>query len=129
MKYLKHYWIHAHLGTYCCEDNPVEKRHPEAEFPGLDVRIWMHDQNGIDVCLSRVPDSTPVADVFDVHDETIKVVQVLTEEEFNSVQTSLFESQTLRQEAQQETDEVLKAEKEAAADAKFEEARQALFAL
>ncbi len=129
MKYLKHYWISVIDGGYCCHENPVEKRHPEAEFPGLDVKIWMHDQNGIDVCLSEVPDSTPVADIFDVHDETLKVVQVLTEEEFNSVQTPLLESQTLRQEAQQETDEVLKAEKEAAADAKFEEARQALFAL
>lgn len=129
MQYLKHYWIYTHSGNYCCEDNPVEKRHPEAEFPGLDVKIWMQDENGIDVCLSIVPDSTPVADVFDVHDKTIKVVQVLTEEEFNSVQTPLLESQTLRQEAHQETDEILKAEKEAVADAKFEEARQALFAL
>jgi len=129
MKYLKHYWISVIDGGYCCHENPVEKRHPEAEFPGLDVRIWMHDEDGIDVCLSRVPDSTPVADIFDIHDETLKVVQVLTEEEFNSVQTPLLESQTLRQEAQQETDETTKAEKEAAADAKFEEARQALFAL
>jgi hypothetical protein len=129
MKYLKHYWISVIDGGYCCHENPVEKRHPEAEFPGLDVKIWMHDEDGIDVCLSRVPDSTPVADIFDIHDETLKVVQVLTEEEFNSVQTPLLESQTLRQEAQQETDETIKAEKEAAADAKFEEARQALFAL
>jgi len=128
MQYLKHYWIHAHSGTYCCEDNPVEKRHPEAEFPGLDVRIWMHDENGIDVCLSRVPDGVTITDVVDDHNGK-KVVQKLTEAEFNSVQTPLTESQTLRQEAQQETDEVLKAEKEAAADAKFEEARQALFAL
>jgi len=128
MQYLKHYWIHAHSGTYCCEDNPVEKRHPEAEFPGLDVRIWMHDENGIDVCLSRVPDGVTITDVVDEYNGK-KVVQKLTEAEFNSVQTPLTESQTLRQEAQQETDEVLKAEKEAAADAKFEEARQALFAL
>ena len=128
MQYLKHYWIHAHSGTYCCEDNPVEKRHPEAEFPGLDVRIWMHDENGIDVCLSAVPDGVTITDVIDDHNGK-KVVQKLTEAEFNSVQTPLTESQTLRQEAQQETDEVLKAEKEAAADAKFEEARQALFAL
>ena len=128
MQYLKHYWIHAHSGTYCCEDNPVEKRHPEAEFPGLDVKIWMHDENGIDVCLSAVPDGVTITDVVDDHNGK-KVVQKLTEAEFNSVQTPLTESQTLRQEAQQETDEVLKAEKEAAADAKFEEARQALFAL
>ena len=128
MQYLKHYWIHAHSGTYCCEDNPVEKRHPEAEFPGLDVRIWMHDENGIDVCLSAVPDGVTITDVVDDHSSK-KVVQKLTEAEFNSVQTPLTESQTLHHEAQQETDETIKAEKEAAADAKFEEARQALFAL
>ena len=129
MQYLKHYWISVVNGGYCCHENPVEKRHPEAEFPGLDVRIWLHDQNGIDVCLSRVPDSTPVYDIFDVHDNTLKVVQVLTEVQFNSVETPLTESKTLRQEAQQETDETIKAEKEAEADAKFEEAQQALFAL
>jgi hypothetical protein len=125
MQYLKHYWIHAHSGTYCCEDNPVEKRHPEAEFPGLDVKIWMNDENGIDVCLSQVPDGVTITDVVDEHSGK-KVVQKLTEEEFNSVQTPLLESQTLRQEAQQETDEAVKAEKEAAADAKLQEAQQAL---
>lgn len=128
MQYLKHYWIHAHSGTYCCEDNPVEKRHPEAEFPGLDVKIWMHDENGIDVCLSQVPDGVTITDVIDEHNGK-KVVQKLTETEFNSVQTPLLESQTLRQEAQQETDEAVKAEKEAAADAKLQEAQQALQAL
>jgi hypothetical protein len=128
MKYLKHYWICVHSGNYMCGNNPVEKRHPEAEFPGLDVRIWMHDEDGIDVCLSRVPDTTTITDI-ENPDNGKKVVQELTEEEFNSVQTPLLESQTLRQEAQQETDETIKAEKEAAADAKFEEARQALFAL
>ena len=128
MQYLKHYWIHAHSGTYCCEDNPVEKRHPEAEFPGLDVKIWMNDENGIDVCLSQVPDGVTITDVVDEHSGK-KVVQKLTEEEFNSVQTPLLESQTLRQEAQQETDEAVKAEKEAAADAKLQEAQQALLAL
>ena len=128
MQYLKHYWIHAHSGTYCCEDNPVEKRHPEAEFPGLDVKIWMNDENGIDVCLSQVPDGVTITDVVDEHSGK-KVVQKLTEEEFNAVQTPLLESQTLRQEAQQETDEAVKAEKEAAADAKLQEAQQALQAL
>ena len=128
MQYLKHYWIHAHSGTYCCEDNPVEKRHPEAEFPGLDVRIWMHDENVIDVCLSKVPDGVPIVDVVDDHNGK-KVVQKLTEAEFNSVQTPLNESQELRSQAQQETDETVKADLEAQADAKFAEAQQALFAL
>jgi hypothetical protein len=128
MKYLKHYWICIAAGKYCCQDNPVEKRHPEAEFPGLDVKIWMHDEDGIDVCLSAVPDSTPVADVLS-EDGTKKVVQVLTEEEFNSVQDPLLESQIFYQEAQQETDETIKAEKEAAAAVKYQEAKDALFLL
>jgi hypothetical protein len=128
MKYLKHYWICVHTGNYMCGNNPVEKRHPEAEFPGLDVRIWMYDEDGIDVCLSRVPDTTTITDIVNP-DNGKKVVQELTETEFNLVQDPLNESQVLRQEAQQETDEDLRTEKEAAADAKFEEARQALFAL
>ena len=128
MQYLKHYWIHAHSGTYCCEDNPVEKRHPEAEFPGLGVKIWMHDENGIDVCLSTVPDGVSIVDVIDEHNGK-KVVQKLTEEEFNSVQNPLNESAALRQQAQQETDETTKADLEAQAEAKFQEAQQALFAL
>jgi hypothetical protein len=128
MKYLKHYWICVQDGNYCCEDNPVEKRHPEAEFPGLDVRIWMHDEDGIDVCLSRVPDSTTITDV--TNPETgKKVVQELTEVQFNSVQTPLDESASLRSQAQQETDETIKADLEAQADTKFQEAQQALFAL
>ena len=111
-----------------CANNPVEKRHPEAEFPGLDVRIWMHDEDGIDVCLSRVPDSTAITDIVNPNNGR-KVVQQLTEAEFNSVQTPLDESAALRQQAQQETDETVKADLEAQADAKFVEAQQALFAL
>ena len=128
MKYLKHYWICVQDGNYCCEDNPVEKRHPEAEFPGLDVKIWMHDENGIDVCLSQVPDGVSIVDVLDDHNQK-KVVQKLTEEEYNTVATPCFESQQLFEEARSEEDETLKAEKEAAATAKYQEAVTALYAL
>ena len=128
MKYLKHYWINCHSGTYCCHDNPVEKRHPEAEYPGLDVKVWMHDEDGIDVCLSVVPDTTTVVDVMNT-EETKKVVQVLTETEFNSVYTPLMESNQFSFEAQQETDSELKAQKEASAASKYQEAVTALHAL
>lgn len=126
MQYLKHYWVNLNTGNYAVTENPVEKRHPESEFPGLEVKIWMHDPDGIDVCLSTVPDTTEVSNII-VDNKT--AVQVLTEQEFNSVQTPLIESQTLRQEAQQEADETLKAQKEAAADAKYQEAVTALHAL
>ena len=88
----------------------------------------MHDENVIDVCLSKVPDGVPIVDVVDDRNGK-KVVQKLTEAEFNSVQTPLNESQELRSQAQQETDETVKADLEAQADAKFAEAQQALFAL
>jgi hypothetical protein len=128
MKYLKHYWISVIDGGYCCHENPVEKRHPEAEFPGLDVRIWMHDEDGIDVCLSQVPDSTTITNIT-IPETGKKSVQVLTEVEFNSVQNPLDESTSLRSQAQQETDETIKEDLEAQADTKFQEAQQALFAL
>lgn len=128
MQYLKHYWIHVHSGTYCGDDNPVEKRHPEAEFPGLDVRIWAHDQDGIDVCLSYVPDGVPIVDIVDDHNGK-KLVQQLTETEFNSVKVPLDESQALYQEYQQETDETIKEQKRVAAEQKYQEAMVALHAL
>ena len=127
MQYIKHYWINVNTGTYSCGDNPVEKRHPEAEFPGLDVKIWMKDESGIDVCLSEVPDTTSVSTVTD--EGGTNCVKVLTLEEFNTVATPYFEAQQLFGEAMSEEDEDLKAEKEAAATAKYQEAVTALYAL
>jgi len=125
-KYLKHYW--KKNGNWLTTSNEVEQHHPEAEYPGLGVKIWTHDSDGVDVCLSEVPDDVTITDVVD-DSSGKKAVQELTEEEFNSVQTPFTESQTLRQEAQQETDETLKADLEAQADTKFQEAQAALYAL
>ena len=86
MKYLKHYWKSTTSGDYLTTANSIDKRHPEAEFAGLDVQIWMHDADGVDVCMSQVPDSTTVTDV------TIgskKAVQSLTETQYNTVKTPL----------------------------------------
>ena len=128
MQYLKHYWININTGTYSSDSNPVEKRHPEAEFPGLDVKIWMHDVDGIDVCLSQVPDGAVINNVIDnVTGKT--VVKSLTEQEFNTVATPYFELQQLSGETIGEEDETLKAENEAAATAKYQEAVTALYAL
>jgi hypothetical protein len=128
MKYLKHYWIDCHNNGYCCHENPIEKRHPESEYPGLDVKAWMHDPDGIDVCLAVVPDTTTVEDVISPHNGK-KVIQSLTEIQFNSVYTPLTESQQLSFEAQQETDPELKTQKETAAATKYQEAVTALHSL
>jgi hypothetical protein len=127
MQYIKHYWINVNTGTYSCGDNPVEKRHPEAEFPGLGVKIWMKDESGIDVCLSEVPDTTSVSTVTD--EGGTNCVKVLTLEEYNTVATPYFEAQQLSGEVRIDEDETLKAEKEASAAAKYQEAVTALYAL
>ena len=127
-KYLKHYWKKngswlTTPGTY------VEQHHPEADYAGLGVKIWMHDSDGVDVCLSEVPDSTAIS--------TIAVgsknaVIELTETQFNSVKTPLDEESVLRQaamEAEMSGDTDTAATKNTAADAKATEAQNALNAL
>ena len=125
-KYIKHYWKKASDGSWITTDKTVvEKRHPEAEYAGLGVKIWMKDSGGIDVCLSEIPDSTSAADITE---GSKKAVQVLTETQYNTVKTPYFEAQTLWGEAIELTGDD-KTAKETAAAAKDTEAQNALDAL
>ena len=129
MKYLKHYWKSTETGDYLTTTNTIHKRHPEAEFAGLDVQIWMHDADGVDVCLARVPDTTTITEV------TVgskKAIQELTETQYNSVKTPLDAAGVLNEEASQaETggNSTLAATKRAEAETKRDEAKTALLAL
>ena len=129
MKYLKHYWKSTTSGDYLTTANSIDKRHPEAEFAGLDVQIWMHDADGVDVCMSQVPDSTTVTDV------TIgskKAVQSLTETQYNSVKTPLDASNVLNDEAmnaEMNGDTSTATTKRNEATTKYNEAKTALLAL
>ena len=126
-KYLKHYW--KKNGNWLTTSNEVEQHHPEADYAGLGVKVWMHDSDGVDVCLSEVPDSTSISTI------TVgskKAVMELTETQFNSVKTPLDEAATLREEARTaedggDTDTA--ATKNTAAAAKETEAQNALYAL
>lgn len=126
-KYLKHYW--KKNGNWMTTANEVEQHHPEADYAGLGVKVWMHDSDGVDVCLSEVPDSTEISTI------TVgskNAVIELTETQFNSVKTPLDEAGVLRNEADEaelsgDTDTA--ATKNAAADAKQTEAQNALNAL
>jgi hypothetical protein len=130
MQYVKHYWVNNITDQFCCRTNDApEKRHPVKEIPGLGVKVWLQDVDGIDVCLSEVPDGIPVPEMYESSTSTKKCVQVLTETEYNSVATPYFESQQLSGEARMEEDETLKAQKEAEATAKYQEAVTALHAL
>ena len=129
MKYLKHYWKSTETGNYLTTENGIHKRHPEAEFAGLDVQVWMHDADGIDVCMARVPDDTPIVDV------TIgskKAIQELTETQYNTVKTPLDAAAVLNEEAAQaETsgNTTLATIKRSQAQTKYDEARTAFLAL
>ena len=89
----------------------------------------MHDADGIDVCMARVPDDTPIVDV------TIgskKAIQELTETQYNTVKTPLDAAAVLNEEAAQaETsgNTTLATIKKSQADVKFDEAKAALLAL
>ena len=128
MKYLKHYWI-SKDGSWATATNPIEKRHPEAEYAGLGVKVWMHDPDGIDVCLSTVPDDTTINTI--VVGEKNAVIE-LTEEQFNSVKAPVDESMATSREAMEAEmngDADTAATKNALADTKYAEARTALHAL
>jgi hypothetical protein len=129
MQYIKHYWIDLNSNNYSPRENVVEKRHPEKEFPGLCVKIWLQDIAGIDVCLSEVPDTVVIAEAYESSTSTKKCVQILTETEYNNVAIPYFESQRHSGEALMEEDETLKVEKRAEASAKYQEALTALHAL
>ena len=129
MKYLKHYWKSTETGDYLTTANTIHKRHPEAEFAGLDVQIWMHDADGIDVCMAQVPDSTTITEV------TVgskKAIQSLTETQYNTVKTPLDATAVLEDEARQAEisgDTTTATAKRTEAETKLNEAKTALLAL
>ncbi len=132
MQYVKHYYVDDDNNTFCCETSPEPKykRHPWKEYAGLDVKVWLTDAEGVDVCLAELPDTTSVETV--VNECGKNSIQVLTQAEYNSVATPYFEAQVLFSEAQtarQEGDEILAEEKQLEGQVKLEEAITALHAL
>ena len=126
-KYLKHYW--KKNGNWLITANEVEQHHPEADYAGLGVKVWMHDSDGVDVCLSEVPDSTGISTITA---GSKNAVIELTETQYNSVKTPLDEAAVLRDEArtaEEGGDTDTAATKNTAAEAKETEAQNALNAL
>ena len=60
-KYIKHYYVDGeNLVEFFTDKNmgPNGKTHPRID--GLDVKFWFVDGNGIDYCMSVVPDETVI---------------------------------------------------------------------
>jgi len=133
MQYVKHYYVDDNQKTFCCEEPPVPKykRHPWKEYSGLDVKVWLTDAEGVDVCLAELPDTTSVSTMVDPNCGK-NCIQVLTEIEYNSVATPYFAAQTLyseAMEARQQGDEATASTKESEAQTKIDEATIAIRAL
>ena len=63
-KYIKHYYVDGtDLTTFLTDTNIGKdgKTHPRID--GLDVKFWFIDNNGIDYCLSVIPESTTITQV------------------------------------------------------------------
>jgi len=63
-KYIKHYYVDGdNLTEFFVDKNmgPNGKTHPRID--GLDVKFWFVDNNGIDYCMSVVPDETVITPV------------------------------------------------------------------
>ena len=110
-QYIKHYykktiddtWITSIKKIYNSTTNQwssdtsyVERRKPEKEYPGLGTKVFILDSEGVDICLSDLPDSTSVENV---SCDNKKVVQILNEDQFNSVKDLVDESSILESEA------------------------------
>ena len=102
-QYIKHYykktsddtWITSIKKIYNSTTNQwssdtsyVERRKPEKEYPGLGTKVWILDSEGVEICLSDLPDSTSVENV---SYDNKKVVQILNEDQFNSVKNLMNE--------------------------------------
>ena len=135
MKYAKHYWVDYVINSWLTTTNDTSngKTHPYNIFShdDLDVKVWLTDSDGIDVCLSEVSDSVTITEVAV---GTKKALVELTETQFNSVKTPYDAAAVLRSEAfdlrnQETPDETAAAAKDTEADAKLAEAKTALNAL
>ena len=132
MQYIKHYYVDDDRNTYCCETSsaPKYRRHPWKEYSGLAVKVGLSDSEGVDAMLAELPDSTSVSTVTESCGK--KSIQVLTQEQYNTVWTPYSAAQTLygeAQEAELDGDSDTAATKRTAGDAKQAEALTAFRAL
>lgn len=131
MQYIKHYYVNDETNQFCLElPDPRYKRHPWKEYPGLDVRIWLSDSDGVDMCISALPDETTVTTIADPSGKNS--VKVLTDTEYNSVATPYEAAMGLFAEARQALengDEATAAAKQADGDVQMADALTAIRAL
>lgn len=86
MQLLKHYWVRN--GEYLTEpgQNGPLQSHPA--LPGLEVRYWLTDENGVDYCLSTVPDNTLITEV-------TPGLEILSQDEWDAIVATIPEPEPM----------------------------------
>ena len=105
MIYLKHYWVRD--GQYLTKpgQNGALQSHPN--IPGLEVRYWLTDDNGVDYCLSTVPDNTLIAEV-------TPGLEILTKTDWDTIVATIPEPEPILEPRPEPTPEPTPEEKLAA---------------
>lgn len=89
-KYLKHYYVDgSDLVTYLLDTNIGRDGKTHPRITGLDVKFWFHDNNGIDYCLSVVPDSTSITQTAGLEELTYADWVSDVQEKFTAQKTAL----------------------------------------
>ena len=107
-KYIKHYYVDgADLTTFLTDTNIGSdgKTHPRID--GLDVKFWFIDNNGIDYCLSVVPDSTIIIQVNGLEELSYNDWANEVEIHFNNRKTDVSNDALLLERANMTTEEVM----------------------
>ena len=107
-KYIKHYYVDgADLTTFLTDTNigSDEKTHPRID--GLDVKFWFVDNNGIDYCLSVVPDSTTITQVTGLEEMAYDDWANEVETHFNNRKTDVSNDAVLLEQLNMTSEEVM----------------------
>lgn len=107
-KYIKHYYVDgADLTTFLTDTNIGSdgKTHPRID--GLDVKFWFVDNNGIDYCLSVVPDSTTITQVTGLEEMAYDDWANEVETHFNNRKTDVSNDAVLLEQLNMTSEEVM----------------------
>lgn len=95
--YLKHYWVDDN-GNYLTSENKSPRCHPS--IVGLDVKYWLSDFNGVDYCLSQVPNDTTI--------DEVDGLEVLTQSEWDAIVSTISTPEDIEwKRAREKRDELL----------------------
>lgn len=105
-KYIKHYYVDELTGQYLLDTNHTGNGKTHPDLAGLDVIFWFVDNNGIDYCISTVPDSTTVPSVSGIQELTYQNLVAEVSAQFDSRKSQIIANSVYLQELGKTAEEV-----------------------